>query len=167
MFFAFMFILCFFVLLYSFSLYYFILSLFVSLEFIISMDKPSEEQQNKSNAKNIKLLVFSDIEQKGKEEPKQHTPPQANDLITIMYTSGLFLFLFVCVCVLFVLFVFLLYSFLFVRLSHRHNWKPKRSYVNSQKRNDCFDRCPKFVDGRIFIKCGRQTFVLLTFGSFF
>eukprot|EP01114_Cavostelium_apophysatum_P021160 TRINITY_DN72_c0_g1_i3.p1 TRINITY_DN72_c0_g1~~TRINITY_DN72_c0_g1_i3.p1 ORF type:complete len:1130 (-),score=527.02 TRINITY_DN72_c0_g1_i3:24-3413(-) len=59
-----------------------------SLKVIIQMDPFNEEEAGKVTAKNLKLVSFADIEKDGKENPKPPTPPKADDLSVIMYTSG-------------------------------------------------------------------------------
>lgn len=59
-----------------------------SLESIIQMEPPSEEQTSKANSVGIRILSFSEVIQEGLSKPLPLHPPQPLDIATFCYTSG-------------------------------------------------------------------------------
>lgn len=58
------------------------------LKILIQMETPTEEQKTQAAEKGLKLYSFEEVEQFGKDAPKEATPPKAEDISVIMYTSG-------------------------------------------------------------------------------
>jgi long-chain acyl-CoA synthetase len=58
------------------------------LKHIITFDPVTDEQKQKLEGTQIQLYTLEQVEQLGKEHPSNPNPPKAEDLISIMYTSG-------------------------------------------------------------------------------
>ncbi len=59
-----------------------------NLEYIIVIDKISEEVRQKASELNIKLYSFEEATQLGKSKLHKPIPPKPEELTTICYTSG-------------------------------------------------------------------------------
>ncbi|CAF0748103.1 unnamed protein product [Brachionus calyciflorus] len=59
-----------------------------NLEFIIVIDKISEEARNRATELNLRMFSFDEVKQIGKENLRKPIPPKPEDLATICYTSG-------------------------------------------------------------------------------
>lgn len=51
-------------------------------------EEPTQQQREQAAAAGVQLLPFSQIEQWGAANPRDHSPPKAEDLAALMYTSG-------------------------------------------------------------------------------
>lgn len=58
------------------------------LQRLISMDKPTEQQAEVAAKAGLELHFFGDVEEKGTAAPVDVSPPKADEICTICYTSG-------------------------------------------------------------------------------
>jgi long-chain acyl-CoA synthetase len=59
-----------------------------ALKTVVCMDEVSNEQRTEAESKGLRLLTMSQVEEMGAKQPQPPQPPTADDLYTIMYTSG-------------------------------------------------------------------------------
>lgn len=59
-----------------------------NLEYIIVIDKISDEARSRAAELNLKIFSFEEVKQIGKDNLKKPIPPKPDDLATICYTSG-------------------------------------------------------------------------------